>query len=264
MRKLRISAAVLLLLSLGLSVVAQKTPRRPLPRAGSSADMLIVGGTIVTMDKARRVIEDGAIAIKNGEIIAVGKRADITRRYSSRETMAAAGKVIIPGLINAHTHVPMTLFRGISDDLDLQDWLTKYIFPAEAKNVDEGFVRAGTRLGLAEMIRGGTTTYCDMYYFEDAIADETKKAGVRGVLGESLIDFPAPDNKTFEAALADSERFIKKWQGDDLIVPALAPHAPYTVSPEHFHTSTLLSTKLSQTLIPHIAGIEGYRYTMLT
>ena len=106
------------------------------------------------------------------------------------------GKVIIPGLINTHTHVPMSLFRGIADDLDLNEWLTKYIFPAEAKNVNEQFVRAGTRLGLAEMIRGGTTTYCDMYYFEDAIADETKKAGVRGVLGETVIDFPVADNKT--------------------------------------------------------------------
>ena len=112
----------------------------------------------------------------------------------------------------------MVLFRGLADDLDLQDWLTKYIFPAEAKNVTEDFVRAGTRLGLAEMIRGGTTTYCDMYYFEDAIADETAKAGVRGVLGETVIDFPVADNKTNAEAMAYVERFVKKWQGHDLIV----------------------------------------------
>ena len=143
------------------------------------------------------------------------------------------GKVVIPGLINGHTHVPMTLFRGLADDLDLQEWLTKYIFPAEAKNVTEDFVRVGTRLGLAEMIRGGTTTYCDMYYFEDAIADETSKAGMRGVLGETVIDFPVADNKTNAEAMAYVERFVKKWKGNALIVPAIAPHAPYTVSEEH-------------------------------
>ena len=215
-------------------------------KANAAADVLIVGGTIVTMDKDRRVIEDGAVAIKDGKIVAIGTRAErCNRSCRAKQTINAAGKVIIPGLINTHTHVPMSLFRGISDDLDLQDWLTKYIFPAEAKNVDEAFVRAGTRLGLAEMIRGGTTTYCDMYYFEDAIADETKKAGVRGVLGETIIDFPVADNKTNAEAMAYTERFIKKWQNDPLIVPALAPHAPYTVSTEHLKAIRALSDKLN-------------------
>ena len=144
----------------------------PIRSAQISTDLLIVGGTVVTMNANRQIIENGAIAIKSDKIVAIGTTADLTRRYSKFRTINAAGKAIIPGLINTHTHVPMTLFRGISDDLDLNDWLTKYIFPAEAKNVDEAFVRAGTRLGLAEMIRGGTTTYCDMYYYEDAIADE--------------------------------------------------------------------------------------------
>ena len=205
------------------------------------------------MDKDRRVIEDGAVAIKGGEIVAVGKRADVMRNKTARRTVNAVGKVVIPGLINTHTHVPMTLFRGIADDLDLQEWLTKYIFPAEAKNVDEAFVRAGTRLGLAEMIRGGTTTYCDMYYFEDAVADESKKAGVRGVLGETVLDFPAPDNKTFDAGMAYAERFIKKWQGDPLIVPAIAPHAPYTVSAEHLIATRKLSDRLNAPLVTHLA-----------
>src|SRR5947209_7057985 len=147
-------------------------------------DLIIRGGTVVTMDGERRVIENGAVAVKSGRIVSVGSVTEIDRDYTGREVVNARGKVIIPGLINGHTHVPMTLFRGLADDLDLQEWLTKYIFPAEAKNVTEEFVRVGTRLGLAEMIRGGTTTYCDMYYFEDAIADETQKAGVRGVLGE--------------------------------------------------------------------------------
>ena len=125
------------------------------------------------MNGDRDIIEDGAIGITNGKIDIIGSRRVVMRNVRPRQIINATGKVIIPGLINTHTHVPMSLFRGISDDLDLNDWLTKFIFPAEAKNVDEQFVRAGTRLGLAEMIRGGTTTYCDMYYFEDAVADET-------------------------------------------------------------------------------------------
>ncbi|MGB7068848.1 MAG: amidohydrolase [Pyrinomonadaceae bacterium] len=222
-------------------------------RVASNADLLIVGGTVVTMDAERRMIENGAVAIKGDEIVAVGRTDEIVKKYRGRQTINAAGKVVVPGLINTHTHVPMSLFRGIADDLDLQEWLTKFIFPAEAKNVDEPFVRAGTRLGLAEMIRGGTTTYCDMYYFEDAIADETKKAGMRGVLGETILDFPAPDNKTWEAGLAYTEKFIKKWQNDSLIVPAVAPHAPYTVSQEHLLEARDLSNKLNAPLLIHLA-----------
>ncbi|HEV8590966.1 MAG TPA: amidohydrolase family protein, partial [Pyrinomonadaceae bacterium] len=217
-----------------------------------AVDLLIIGGTVVTMDTNHRVIENGAVAIKNGKIERVGTASEL-RGVRARQTIIATGKVIIPGLINTHTHVPMSLFRGIADDLDLQEWLTKYIFPAEAKNVNEQFVRAGTRLGLAEMIRGGTTTYCDMYYFEDAIADESKKAGVRGVLGETVLDFPAPDNKTWDAALSYTERFIKKWQNDPLITPAIAPHAPYTVSPEHLLAARDISNRLNAPLVIHLA-----------
>src|SRR5688572_17396207 len=218
--------ALLLILSLlPIQAMAQ--------RKKTHVDLIIKGGTIVTMDGSRRVIDNGGVAVKGGRIVAVGRAAEIDRNYAAREVINATDKVVIPGLINGHTHVPMTLFRGIADDLDLQDWLTKYIFPAEAKNVTEDFVRAGTRLGLAEMIRGGTTTYCDMYYFEDAIADETFKAGVRGVLGETVIDFPVADNKTYEEGLAYVERFVKKWKGHELVVPAIAPHAPYTVSEAH-------------------------------
>jgi 5-methylthioadenosine/S-adenosylhomocysteine deaminase len=223
-----------------------------------SFDLVILGGTIVTMDPQRRMIENGGIAIRNGEIVRVGKAGEM-RGLRAARTINAAGKVVIPGLINTHTHVPMSLFRGISDDLDLNDWLTKYIFPAEAKNVDEAFVRAGTRLGLAEMIRGGTTTYCDMYYFEDAIADETKKAGVRGVLGETIIDFPVADNKTHEQAIAYAERFVNKWKNDPLIIPALAPHAPYTVSTEHLRAIRRLSDKLNAPIVTHVAETKKER-----
>lgn len=216
-------------------------------------DLLVLNGTIVTMDKERHVIPDAAIAVEHGRIVAVGSSVDILRMYTAPERVDAGGKLIIPGLINGHTHVPMTLFRGLADDLDLQEWLTKYIFPAEAKNVTEDFVRAGTRLGLAEMIRGGTTTYCDMYYFEDAIADETAKAGVRGVLGETVIDFPVADNKTNAEAMAYVERFVQKWKGNDLIVPAIAPHAPYTVSEEHLKAVRAFSDRTGAPIVTHIS-----------
>lgn len=253
MNKRKYFFTVLSIFALTVSSFAQRIPHTEKYIAPWTCDLLIVGGTIVTMDKDRRVIENGAIAITDGKIAMVGARAAVTKNLSAKRTINAAGKVIIPGLINTHTHVPMTLFRGISDDLDLQDWLTKFIFPAEAKNVNEQFVRVGTQLGLAEMIRGGTTTYCDMYYFEDAIADETKKAGVRGVLGETVLDFPAPDNKTWGAGLAYTERFIKKWQNDALIVPAIAPHAPYTVSKEHLLEARDLSNRLNAPLVIHLA-----------
>ena len=216
-------------------------------------DLLVLNGTLVTMDKDHRVIQDAGVAIAGGRIVAVGSSSDINRMYLAPERVDAGGRIIIPGLINGHTHIPMTLFRGLADDLDLQDWLTKYIFPAEARNVSEEFVRAGTRLGLAEMIRGGTTTYCDMYYFEDAIADETAKAGVRGILGETIIDFPVADNKTNAEAMAYVERFVQKWKGNDLIVPAIAPHAPYTVSEEHLKAVRAFSDRTGAPIVTHIS-----------
>jgi 5-methylthioadenosine/S-adenosylhomocysteine deaminase len=228
------------------SIFAQK-------KAHIAYDLFIIGGTIVTMDANRSIIENGTIAVRDGKIVYVGDGRNLPPNSRPGKLINAKGKVIIPGLINTHTHVPMTLFRGIADDLDLQDWLTKFIFPAEKKNVNEAFVRAGTRLGLAEFIRGGITTYCDMYYFEDAIADETVKAGVRGVLGQTLIDFPAPDNKTWAQMLVNTEKFVKKWQGNQLIIPAVAPHAPYTVSQEHLLETRRLSDKLNAPLIIHLA-----------
>ncbi len=256
MEKLKIYFIVFIsfLLIFPQTLFAQKT--KTLPKPIQSADLLIVGGTVVTMDKERRVIENGAVFVSKGKIAAVGTTDELTKKYPAKQTINAQGKVVIPGLVNTHTHVPMTLFRGIADDLDLQEWLTKYIFPAEAKNVNEAFVRAGTRLGLAEFIRGGTTTFCDMYYFEDAIADETAKAGVRAVLGETLIDFPAPDNKTFDEALVYTEKFVKKWQGHSLIIPAVAPHAPYTVSEEHLLKTRALSDRLNAPLVIHLAEAE--------
>ena len=242
-------AVLLALITMVTSSTIKGTAQSRLERA----DLLIVGGTIVTMDGTRKVIDDGGIAIRDGRIIGIGPRAEIERHFSSRKRISGTGKLITPGLINGHTHIPMVLFRGLADDLDLQEWLTKYIFPAEAKNVTEEFVRVGARLGLAEMIRGGTTTYCDMYYFEDAIAEETSKAGVRGVLGETLIDFPVADNKTNAEGMAYVEKFVSRWKGNDLIVPAIAPHAPYTVSEDHLKAVRAFSDRTGVPIVTHIS-----------
>src|SRR5260370_5893351 len=165
-----------------------------------SVDLLITGGTIVTMDPRRRVLEDGFIAVRGDEIVAVGSGASATLRFAPKGIDAklkidARGKLILPGFINGHTHVPMTLLRGLRDDVTLEEWLTKFIFPAEAKNVNEEFVRWGKRLAAAEQIPGRSPTFPHMNYFHNSLAEETKAAGMRGVLGETILDFPAPDNK---------------------------------------------------------------------
>ena len=219
--------------------------------AAEKIDILITGGTVVTM--AGPNIERGSVAIRNGEIVDVGPSASIDAKYDAKTVIRAGGMAVTPGFVNAHTHVPMVLFRGIADDLDLMDWLQNYIFPAEAKNVDREFVKWGTRLAAAEMIRSGTTTFADMYYFESDIARETKAAGLRGVLGETVLDFPAPDNKTWDAALQYMRDYAKQWKGDRLITPAVAPHAPYTVSADHLKQVRALATELGVPILIHVS-----------
>ena len=201
----------------------------PAASAKEKADLLVTGGTVVTMDAQHRVIEDGAVAVSGDSIVAVGTSAEIVGRYEAARTIDAHGAIVMPGLINGHAHAAMSLFRGVADDLSLEDWLHKYIFPAEARNVTEDFVAWGTRLGILEMLRGGITTYADMYYFEDAVARVTKEAGMRGVLGETIIDFPAPDNKTLPQAFEYTQKYLDHWKGDSLIVAAVAPHSMYTL-----------------------------------
>jgi 5-methylthioadenosine/S-adenosylhomocysteine deaminase len=220
------------------------------------ADLLIVGGTVVTMDASRAIVDDGAIVVNGDTIVAVGPRNELEGRYTAVQTIDATGTLILPGFINGHTHVPMTLFRGLHDDVTLNDWLYKYIFPAEAKNVNEEFVRWGTRLAAAEQIRGGVTTFADMYYFEDAVAEETKTAGMRGVLGETFIDFPAPDNKSEAEMLAYTEKFLKKWQGDPLIHAAVAPHSIYTCSQKTLQDSAALARKYHAPILIHTAEMK--------
>jgi 5-methylthioadenosine/S-adenosylhomocysteine deaminase len=223
-----------------------------------SVDLLITGGTIVTMDPSRRILEDGFLVVRGDEIVAVGSGSGAGLQFAPKgmivkQKIDARGKLVLPGFINGHTHVPMTLLRGLKDDVTLEEWLTKFIFPAEAKNVNEEFVRWGTRLAAAEQIRGGITTFADMYYFEDAIAEETKAAGMRGVLGETILDFPAPDNKNNAVMLEYTEKFLKRWQGDPLIHAAVAPHSIYTDSEKTLKDSAALARKYNAPILIHVA-----------
>jgi 5-methylthioadenosine/S-adenosylhomocysteine deaminase len=223
-----------------------------------SFDLLVTGATIVSMDPDRHVLENGFLAVRGDEIVAIGENAALTfpKGIAARTRIDASGKLIIPGLINGHTHIPMTLMRGLKDDVVLDEWLRKFIFPAEARNVTEDFVRWGSRLGLAEMIRSGTTTFADMYYFEDAVAEETKAAGLRGVLGETWIDFPAPDNKTEAEMATYTEAFLKKWQGDPLIRAAVAPHSIYTCSEKTLRDAAALARKYHAPILIHLAEMR--------
>jgi 5-methylthioadenosine/S-adenosylhomocysteine deaminase len=224
--------------------------------AKERVDLMITGGMVVTMDGPRSIYDDGVVAVTGDTMIAVGPRSEIEAKYTASQTIDAKNKLVLPGFINGHTHVPMTLFRGIHDDVTLNDWLYKYIFPAEAKNVTEEFVRWGTRLAAAEQIRSGVTTFADMYYFEDAVAEETKAAGMRGVLGETFIDFPAPDNKTNAAMLAYTEKFLQKWQGDPLIHAAPAPHSIYTCSQKTLQDAAALARKYHAPILIHVAEMK--------
>jgi 5-methylthioadenosine/S-adenosylhomocysteine deaminase len=228
----------------------------PAASAKDKVDLLVTRGTVVTMDGQRRVIEDGAVAMRGDLIVAVGPRAEIENRFEAAQTIDAHGALVLPGLINGHAHAAMSLFRGLADDLALDEWLQKYIFPAEARNVTPDFVEWGTKLGVLEMLRGGITTYADMYYFEDVVARVTKEAGMRGVLGETIIDFPAPDNKTPDQAFAYTQKYLDRWKGDPLIVAAVAPHSIYTCSEKTLQDAAALARRNNAPILIHIAEAQ--------
>ena len=228
-----------------VALSAQNAPR--------DVDLIVTGGTVVTVDAASRVIENGAVAIDGADIAAVDTAAAIAKQFRGRETIDASGQIVLPGLINTHTHAPMVLYRGLADDLPLMEWLNNYIFPAESKTVSPEFVRAGTRLAALEMIESGTTTFADMYYFEEEIARETRSAGLRGVLGQTVIQFPVADAKTPADALARAEAFINEFKGDPLITPAVAPHAIYTLDGPTLRAARALSKRHDVPTLIHLA-----------
>jgi 5-methylthioadenosine/S-adenosylhomocysteine deaminase len=202
------------------------------PAKKEAADLLVVNARLVTMDGKFSLFDPGALAVKDGKILAVGPSADLSKRFAARASFDARGSIVMPGLVNTHTHAAMTLLRGIADDLPLEKWLTEHIFPAEGKNVSPEFVYDGTLLAALEMIEGGTTTFADMYYFESDAARAVDKAGLRAVLGETFIDFPVPDHKDLPETLAFMAGYVQRWKGHPRITPAAAPHSTYTCSKE--------------------------------
>src|SRR5690554_4901100 len=181
----------------------------------NTCDLLLTNAVILTLDDQFRVYPSGAVAITGDSLVAVG---DDARDYTGREVVDCGGKVVMPGLVNAHTHVPMTLLRGLADDLRLDVWLTGYMMPVEREFVNPDFVQLGTLLACAEMIRSGVTTFADMYYFERDVAEATARAGMRGVLGQTILKFPSPDAESYEESLAECRAFIEAWKGHPLVV----------------------------------------------
>lgn len=236
---------LIVVVALGALAGAQEARRQ--------VSLLITNGIVVTVDGSGRVLEPGAVAIDGGDIVGVGTPDDIAQKFTATETIDAAGHIVMPGLINTHTHAPMVMYRGLADDLALMEWLNKYIFPAEAKTVTREFVRAGTRLAALEMIQSGTTAYADMYYFEEEIAAATKAAGLRGVLGQTIIKFPVADARTPEEGVQRAEAFIKQWANDELIVPALAPHAMYTLEAKTLKDVRALADRTGAPVLIHLA-----------
>ncbi len=208
---------------------------------------------VVCMDENFRQFEQGAVVVLGNKIVDVGTEEQILNKYPKAKRQDCGRKILLPGLVNAHTHVPMTLLRGLSDDLRLDVWLMGYIMPVEREFVSRDFVRLGTQLACAELIRSGVTTFADMYYFEDAIAEATAEAGLRALLGQSVMKFPTPDAASFEDALEQCRSFIRKWKNHDLIVPCVAPHAPYTCTDDILRACASLAQDFDVPLQMHLA-----------
>jgi 5-methylthioadenosine/S-adenosylhomocysteine deaminase len=234
--------------SVVLASAQQAPPRR--------VSLIVIGGTVLTQNSTRDILAPGAVAIDGPDIVEVGEPAAIAARYTAGETIDVRDQVVLPGLVNTHTHAPMVMFRGLADDLALMEWLQKYIFPAEAKTVSPELVRTGTRLAALEMIESGTTTFADMYYFEEEIARVTKDIGLRAVLGETILQFPVPDARTPAEGLARAERFIQQFRGDSLITPAAAPHAIYTNDRATLAAASDLGRKYGVPVMIHLAETQ--------
>ena len=213
-------------------------------------DVLLTNAHVLRMDAAFTAHPRGAVAIEAGRILDVG---DIDANYAAREVVDCRGRVVLPGLVNAHTHAPMALLRGLADDLRLDVWLMGYMMPVEREFVQPDFVALGTRLACAEMIRSGTTCFADMYYFEESVADAAAAAGMRALCGQTVLKFPSPDAASFEDGLARARDFISRWRGHELIVPAIAPHAPYTCTTEILRASAELACEFDVPLHTHLA-----------
>jgi 5-methylthioadenosine/S-adenosylhomocysteine deaminase len=218
-----------------------------------SADLLLTNAVVLTMDMDFHIFEPGAVAVRGSDIIAVGLEADIKSEVTAEQTIDCAGKVLLPGLINAHTHVPMTLLRGLADDLRLDVWLMGYMMPVEREFVSPDFVQLGTKLACAELIRSGVTCFADMYYFEEYVARTTAEIGLRAVCSQTVLKFPAPDADYYEESLAEAREFIQRWKSHPLIVPSVAPHAPYTTTKEILKATAEIAVEFDVPLHTHLS-----------
>lgn len=218
-----------------------------------TTDLLLTNAFVLTMDEKFSQYEPGAVAIQGDHIVAVGDEQEILAHYKSSNQVDCENKVLMPGLINAHTHVPMTLLRGLADDLRLDVWLLGYMMPVEREFVSPDFVVLGTQLALAEMIRSGITCFADMYYFEENIAKTTAEVGMRAVCSQTVLKFPAPDAPYYEESLAIARDYIRRWVGHPLIVPSVAPHAPYTCTAEILRACAELAQEFDVPLHTHLA-----------
>lgn len=216
----------------------------------TSCDLLLTNAHVVTMDDHFTVHAPGSVAIAAGAILGVGEN---DRQYDPVETIDCRGRVVLPGLVNAHTHAPMSLLRGLADDLRLDVWLMGYMMPVEREFVRPDFVALGTRLACAEMIRSGTTCFADMYYFEETVAEAAAAAGLRALCAQTVLKFPAPDAASFEDALARARDFIGRWKDHPLVVPGVAPHAPYTCTTEILRACAELANEFGVPLHTHLA-----------
>ncbi|MBW2609034.1 MAG: amidohydrolase [Deltaproteobacteria bacterium] len=217
-------------------------------------DMLIKNGMILTMDSRNSIIENGFLGIKRDTISYIGDGPG--NKFDVKTVIDAKGGLILPGLVNGHTHAAMTLFRGLADDLPLMEWLNNYIFPVESR-MDADFVYTGSLLACAEMVMSGTTTFCDMYLFEEEAARAGKAAGMRCLVGEVLYDFDSPNYGSIENGLKYTESLIKKWRNDPLVSIAVAPHALFTCSPDLLSAANALALKHKVPLIIHLAETEN-------
>lgn len=218
-----------------------------------TVDLLLKNARVLTMDRHLHAYEQGAVAITGERIVAVGTEMELTGRYTAGEVIDCEGRVLMPGLINAHTHVPMTLLRGLADDLRLDVWLMGYMMPVEREFVSPDFVRLGTQLACAEMIRSGITCFADMYYYEEDIAKATSEAGMRALCAQTVLKFPTPDAQSYEESLAYARDYIQRWKGHPLIVPSVAPHAPYTCTDEILRATAELAAEFDVPLHTHLS-----------
>ncbi|MEY2880706.1 MAG: hypothetical protein RLZZ15_3086 [Verrucomicrobiota bacterium] len=222
----------------------------PRARAQERADLVVTNGYVVTMNDRREIFDGGAVVIRAARIVAVGPAA-VAAKFTSAKTIDARGAIVMPGMINTHTHAAMTVFRGLGDDVP--DRLKRFIFPLEKALVDRELVRWGSLHGFVEMIEGGVTTFADMYYFEDEVARAAKAIGIRGFVGETVINFPAPDAPEPYGGLALARKLAAEFAGDPLVTPALAPHAPYTLDAAHLREIARVSAELELPVLMHLA-----------